>query len=104
MRTRPDIAGKIAPPAHGVEAGIGRPGIVALAALLLLAGLPDAMVVPVLRGLTVERYGMSDASAHLFISASLVGATLVAGVATRLRRRFGARRIVSPGRRSTRCC
>ncbi|GAB4551960.1 MAG: MFS transporter [Phycisphaerales bacterium] len=64
------------------------------ALLLLIAGLPDAMVVPVLRGLTVERYGMSDGAAHLFISASLVGATLIAGFATRLRKRFGLRRVI----------
>lgn len=65
-----------------------------LALLLLIAGLPDAAVVPVLRGLTVERYGMTESAAHLFMSASLVGATLVAGFASRLRRRFGLRSVL----------
>ena len=52
--------------------------LVAAMALLLLSALPDAMVAPVLRQLLVDRYGVSDGAAHMFMSVNLLGA-LVGG-------------------------
>ena len=42
--------------------------------LLFLSALPDAMVVPVLHQLMVERYGVSAAAAHAFMCVNLLGA------------------------------
>ena len=44
--------------------------------LLAIVSLPDAMVVPVLKGLLVDRYGVSVGAAHWFlgVSGEFVGA------------------------------
>lgn len=42
--------------------------------MLFLCALPDAMVVPVLRQLMVERYGVTIGAAHAFMWVNLVGA------------------------------
>lgn len=42
--------------------------------LILLSALPDAMVVPVLRDLLVDRYGVSGAAAQGFLAVNLLGA------------------------------
>ena len=36
--------------------------------LLGIAAIPDAMVVPVLHDLTVERFGVSEGAAHAFMA------------------------------------
>ena len=41
--------------------------------LLVLTALPDAMVVPILEELMVERYGVAPGPAHAFISINLLG-------------------------------
>lgn len=53
--------------------------------LLFICGLPDAMVVPVLKQLMVDRYGVSVGAAHLFMAVNLIGAGAAALVIGRLR-------------------
>jgi len=47
--------------------------LVAVAILLVLTALPDAMVVPLLRELLVGRYDVGPGQAHAFLSINLVG-------------------------------
>lgn len=61
--------------------------VLAACGLLFLSALPDAMVVPVLRQLLVERYDVSIGAAHAFMSVNLVGALAGIGLAGFLRRR-----------------
>ncbi len=49
--------------------------------------MPDAMVVPVLRQLIVDRYAVSTGAAHAFMCINLIGALTVVGMVNRLRRR-----------------
>ncbi|MBC8200861.1 MAG: MFS transporter [Planctomycetes bacterium] len=58
--------------------------------LLGLAAVPDAMVVPVLHDLTVERFGVSEGSAHYFMAINLLGAVLAIGVLAFLKRRLSS--------------
>ena len=46
---------------------------VLIGVLLVLTALPDAMVVPILEELMVERYGVAPGPAHAFISINLLG-------------------------------
>ena len=46
----------------------------AIAILLVLTALPDAMVVPLLKELLVGRYDVGPGDAHAFLSINLVGA------------------------------
>jgi hypothetical protein len=48
--------------------------------LLGIAAIPDAMVVPVLHDLTVERFGVSEGAAHAFMAVNFIGALLVVGL------------------------
>src|SRR5690606_26922672 len=75
-RSAPDVAAWRGP----------RGGLVWVLFLIFLAGLPDAMVPPVLEGLFVERYGVSDAAAHWFMAVNLVGAVLTLPALAALRR------------------
>ena len=79
------------PNAHDVhdvqDARIARFSILAACGLLFLSALPDAMVVPVLRGLLVERYDVSVGAAHAFMSVNLIGALAGIGLAGFIRRR-----------------
>lgn len=50
----------------------------ALGLVTLLLMLPETLPVPVLRGLVVERFGVTDGMASLFLAANLVGALLTA--------------------------
>ena len=54
--------------------------------LLGVAAIPDAMVVPVLHDLTVERFGVSEGVAHAFMAVNFVGALLVVGLLAFLNR------------------
>ena len=54
--------------------------------LLGLAAIPDVMVVPVLKELTVDRYGVSEADAHYFMAVNLLGAVIAVGVLAKLKR------------------
>ena len=58
--------------------------------LLGLAAIPDAMVVPVLNDLTVDRFGVSPGTAHYFMAVNLLGALLAIGVLAVLKRRFSS--------------
>ncbi len=78
-------------PDDAPNAAAGSLTLVAAMALLLLSALPDAMVAPVLRQLLVDRYGVSDGAAHMFMSVNLLGALVGAGFAGMARRRLGLR-------------
>lgn len=60
--------------------------LVAGCLLLGLATIPDVMVVPVLSGLTVDRFGISEGDAHYFMAVNLLGALLAIGVLAVLNR------------------
>ena len=70
------------------NATVARWSVFAACSLLFISALPDAMVVPVLRQLLVERYGVSVGAAHAFMSVNLIGALAGIGLAGFLRRRF----------------
>ncbi len=69
------------------NATVARWSVLAACGLLFLSALPDAMVVPVLRQLLVERYGVSVGAAHAFMSVNLIGALAGIGLAGFIRRR-----------------
>jgi len=54
--------------------------------LIFLSALPDAMVVPVLKDLCVDRYGVSRTEAQAFLLVNLLGAAVAIGVVARLQR------------------
>ena len=62
--------------------------------LLGVAAIPDAMVVPVLKELTVDRFGVTQGSAHLFMAVNLLGAVLAVGILAFLNRRFSSSTLV----------
>ena len=62
--------------------------------LLGIAAIPDAMVVPVLKELTVDRFGVTQGSAHLFMAVNLFGALLAVGILAFLNRRFSSSKLV----------
>ncbi len=56
------------------QQGGTRNRLVAGCVLLAVASLPDAMVVPVLHALSVERFGVGEGAAHAFMAVNLLGA------------------------------
>ena len=54
--------------------------------LIFLSALPDAMVVPVLKDLCVDRYGVTRTQAQAFLLVNLLGAAAAIGVVARLQR------------------
>ena len=62
--------------------------------LLGIAAIPDAMVVPVLKELTVDRFGVTEGSAHLFMAVNLFGAVLAVAILALLNRRFSSSTLV----------
>lgn len=62
--------------------------------LLGVAAIPDAMVVPVLKELTVDRFGVTEGNAHLFMAVNLLGALLAVGILALLNRRFSSSTLV----------
>lgn len=54
--------------------------------LIFLSALPDAMVVPVLKDLCVDRYGVTRTEAQAFLLVNLLGAAAAIGVVARLQR------------------
>ena len=58
--------------------------------LVGLAAIPDAMVVPVLYDLTVERFGVSDGVAHYFMAINLLGAVLAIIALATIKRRLSS--------------
>ena len=54
--------------------------------LIFLSATPDAMVVPVLKDLCVDRYGVSRTEAQAFLLVNLLGAAAAIGVVARLQR------------------
>ena len=62
--------------------------------LLGVSAIPDAMVVPVLKELTMDRFGVTQGSAHLFMAVNLLGALLAVGILALLNRRFSSSTLV----------
>jgi len=62
--------------------------------LLGVSAIPDAMVVPVLKELTVDRFGVTEGNAHLFMAVNLLGALLAVGILALLNRRFSSSTLV----------
>ena len=58
------------------EQGLSHSRIGALFVLTFLLMLPETLPVPVLRGLVVERFGVSDSLATLFMVANMIGALI----------------------------
>ena len=65
--------------------------------LILLSALPDAMLVPVLRDLLVERYGASAQAAQAFLAVNLIGAALAVPLVRWLRGRWPAWTVAALG-------
>ncbi len=65
--------------------------------LILLSALPDAMVVPVLRDLLVERYGATAEASQAFLAVNLLGAGLAIPLVRWLRRRWPAWSVAAAG-------
>jgi hypothetical protein len=63
--------------------------------LVGLAALPDAMVPLALKAGVMDRWGVSPASAHWFVAASLVGAFVAVPMLRRLQARFGPGQLVA---------
>ncbi|MEM7228672.1 MAG: MFS transporter [Planctomycetota bacterium] len=63
--------------------------------LRFLSAIPDATVVPVLKGLLVDRYAVSPAAAHAFMAVNLIGGIISIGFARRLHKFFGTSRTVA---------
>lgn len=59
----------------------------AACAMLFVSALPDAMVVPVLKQLLVDRYGVSVGAAHAFMCVNLVGALAAIALVGFIRRK-----------------
>lgn len=76
---------------HPIQSGTPTWRRLPLLAMLFIGALPDAMVVPVLRQLTVERYGVGVGDAHAFMAVNLIGAILAAGLIGRMLRRWSER-------------
>ena len=92
--TRPDRPAGAAG-AGGAGRG-GRPGtrLGALALVTFLTILPVTLVVPVLKGLVQDRYGVGDLATSLFMAANMVGAVVAAPAAGLLSDRLGRRRVL----------
>lgn len=68
----------------------GRLPLLALVTFLLM--MPETLPVPVLRGLVLERFGLTDGTASLFMSANMLGALIAAPLAGLWVDRSGRRR------------
>ena len=67
----------------------------ALGGVVFLLMLPETLPVPVLRGLVVERFGIRDGLAALFMAANMVGALLAAPLVALRVERTGRRRTLA---------
>ena len=63
--------------------------------LIFLSALPDALVVPVLKDLFADRYGVSTAQAQLFLAVNLLGALLAIPLVKFMRHRMSGWAVVS---------
>jgi MFS family permease len=63
--------------------------------LIFLSALPDALVVPVLKDLFADRYGVSTAQAQLFLAVNLLGALLAIPLVKCMRQRMSGWAVVS---------
>ena len=63
--------------------------------LIFLSALPDALVVPVLKDLFADRYGVSTAQAQLFLAVNLLGALLAIPLVKYMRQRMSGWAVVS---------
>lgn len=75
--------------------GLSQRRCLVLAAVTFLLMLPETLPVPVLRGLVMDRFGVSDGSATLFLSANMLGALLAAPLVGIFVDRTGRRRLVA---------
>ncbi len=62
--------------------------------IIFVTATPDAMVVPVLRDLVIERYGAPISAAHLFMTINLLGALAAVMLMRTLQRRASHARVV----------
>ena len=62
--------------------------------LIFLSVIPDAVVIPALKDLIVDRYGASQLVAQAFLAVNLLGLFAAAPIALWLRRRWSPRRIL----------
>ncbi|MCA9295457.1 MAG: MFS transporter [Phycisphaerales bacterium] len=81
------------PPADVKTAG--RISLAIAFGMLFMSAIPDATVVPVLKGLLVDRYGVEPGPAHAFMAVNLLGALCSAPLASVLRRRVGQRTTIA---------
>ncbi len=65
--------------------------------LIFLCTIPDAVVVPGLKELVIDRYGASPLAAQLFLTANLIGLLAAAPVASRLRRSWSPVKVLVVG-------
>ena len=63
--------------------------------LIFLSALPDALVVPVLKDLFADRYGVSTSQAQLFLAVNLLGALLAIPLVKYMRQRMSGWAVVS---------
>jgi MFS family permease len=73
----------------------GRISLAVAFGMLFMSAIPDATVVPVLKGLLVDRYGVETGPAHAFMAVNLLGALCSAPLASMLRRRLGQRTTIA---------
>lgn len=62
--------------------------------IIFVTATPDAMVVPVLRDLVIDRYGAPISAAHLFMTINLLGALAAVAIMRRLQRSASHARVV----------
>ncbi len=68
-----------------------------LLVLVFLCTIPDAVVVPGLKELVIDRYGASPIAAQLFLALNLIGLLAAAPVAARLRRSWSPAKVLIVG-------
>jgi hypothetical protein len=86
----PALAGRgVAVDASGpIETALARRPLALAMVMLFVSALPDAMVVPLLNELFVQRYGVSVAAAHWFMSVNILGAVGAIPLLVIMRRRL----------------
>lgn len=86
-----------AEPTAGPAPDIATPrgAVVAPIGLLLLAVLPDSMVVPVLSELFVDRYGVTAATAHWFMAINVIGGACILPLLAVARRRMNPAALIA---------
>lgn len=63
--------------------------------LLGLAAIPDAMIVPVLHDLSVDRFSVSEGAAHGFMAVNIIGALAVIAILALINKRIKASTVIT---------